>query len=416
MKREIRASHVGGVLNAPTSKSYAQRAVAAALLAEGETLLQNMELCNDTEAALDVARRLGATVVCEGRDYRITGGLNPLSSDLNIGESGLATRLFTPIAALCGQPLTITGHGSILTRPVSMMEQPLRDLGAQVSTREGFLPIHVYGPLQGGEVVVDGSMSSQFITGLLMALPLAGRDSVVRVAELNSKPYVDMTIEVAGSFGVEITHDRYSTFHIQGNQRYLPQIYNVEGDWSGVSCILVAGAVAGNIMVKNLNSCSLQADMGIIVALDRAGANILAGGNTYTVSKSSLRGFEFDATHCPDLFPALVALAANCEGRTVLTGTKRLTNKESDRAKTLADVFGRLGIRVDISTKDVMIVEGGAIRGGEVSSHNDHRIAMAAAVAGLTAETPVVIDGAEAVEKSYPAFWDDLETITTARG
>lgn len=412
MKREIRASSVSGVLNAPTSKSYAQRALAAALLAGGETTLENMELCNDTSAALDVIRRLGASVEHNGREYKIRGGINPVSSELNIGESGLSTRLFTPIASLCDREITITGHGSILTRPITMMEKPLAELGVKIVSNKGFLPVKVHGPIRGGEIEVDGSMSSQFITGLLMALPLAQSDSMLHVDKLNSKPYVDMTLEVAKAFGVEITHERYELFRIPGNQRYNPIVYNVEGDWSGASCMLVAGAVAGSIMVKNLNSCSRQADLAIIMALERAGANILSGnGNTYTVSRSKLRGFEFDATHCPDLFPALVALAASCEGKTTLTGTRRLTNKESDRAHALADIFGVLGIRVDISAENIMVVEGGEIRGGEVSSHNDHRMAMAAAVAGLTATSPVVVDGAEAVDKSYPGFWDDLASI-----
>ena len=414
MKKTVHPSPVRGVLNAPASKSYAQRAIAAALLAEGESLLRNLDLCNDTAAALDAAVRLGAAAErADDRTYRIRGGLNPRSGTLDIGESGLATRLFTPVAALCDRPLTITGHGSILKRPVAMMEGPLKRLGAAVETSDGCLPIRVCGPLQGGETEVDGSLSSQFLTGLLMALPLAPRDSVLRVDRLNSKPYIDMTLDVLGAFGVRVENDRHREFRIPGRQHYRAGTYSVEGDWSGASCLLVAGAVAGNVVVKNLNLFSLQADVAIVSALERAGAGLMAGGgNTYTVTRRELRGFEFDATDCPDLFPALVALAANCAGNTVLRGTRRLTNKESDRAKTLADVFGRLGIRVDISQEDTMVVFGGTIRGGEISSHNDHRIAMAGAVAALNAEGPVTIEGAEAVEKSYPAFWDDFALLT----
>lgn len=412
MKKESYPSPVDGTLDAPASKSYAQRALAAALLTDGVSTLQQMGLCNDTSAALEVVQRLGAVVECDHRTYTVRGGIRPVSSELNIGESGLSTRLFTPIASLCSSPVTITGHGSILTRPITMMENPLRALGVKFTSRNGFLPVEVCGPIRGGDVSVDGSLSSQFLTGLLMALPKAQNDSVIYVGKLNSKPYIDMTIEVMQAFGVEISHRDYEEFFIAGNQTYRPTTYSVEGDWSGASCLLVAGAVAGNIKINHLNPCSLQADLAIIDALERAGARISSEGDSYTLSKGALKGFEFDATHCPDLFPALVALAANCKGKTLLTGTTRLTNKESNRAQTLADVFGKLGVEVDLSETDIMVVKGGKIRGGEVHSYNDHRIAMAAAVAGLTAKSKVVIDGAEAVDKSYPGFWEDLRSIT----
>ncbi len=411
MKETISSSAIRGMLDAPASKSYAQRAVAAALLAEGWSELQNMGLCDDTSAALDVAQKLGAAVEIDGATYRIRGGLRAPAEPLHIGESGLSTRLFSPIAALLDRPVTITGRGSILTRPITMIEQPLRDLGVKVQSHNGLLPVEVWGPLLGGEAEVDGSASSQFLSGLLMALPLAARDSILRVARLNSKPYIEMTLGVARAFGIEIRHDDFQTFFVQGNQSYTPTTYNIEGDWSGASCLLVAGAVAGEITVRNLNPASLQADRVIVDALRSAGAKVVITGNEVTVAKGNLRPFEFDATQCPDLFPALAALAANCPGTTTLKGTSRLANKESDRAKTLAEVLGQLGIAVDLTAPDVMRIAGGPIRGGEVSSHNDHRIAMAAAIAALTAQAPIVIQSPQAVQKSYPTFWKDLSSI-----
>lgn len=411
MEKTIYPASVSGAVKAPASKSFAQRAVAAALLADGISVLRNMDLCNDTEAAVGVARCLGAEVAAECDTYTIKGGLDPLGSVLDIGESGLATRLFTPIAALCGTPMTITGHGSILSRLVEMMERPLRGLGAKVETSSGFLPVTVCGPLKGGEVEVDGSMSSQFISGLLFALPVAEKDSVLRVNKLNSIPYIDMTLAVIRDFGVEIVNNAHSEFRIKGGQKYMPTDYNVEGDWSGASCLLVAGAVAGEVTVRNLNKDSLQADIAILDALRMAGANVAADGNDCTVKRGRLSAFEFDATHCPDLFPALAVLAANCEGVSVIKGTNRLANKESDRTKTVAEVLGRLGIGADISRDDLMIITGGPLSGGEITSHNDHRIAMAGAVAALTASGPVTIAGADAVNKSYPQFWDDLSRI-----
>ena len=411
MKTTIHKGRIAGSITAPASKSYAQRAVAAALLAGGETTLTHLDLCNDTRAALDVARRLGASVSHEGTTYTIRGGLNPVSTKLNIGESGLATRLFTPIASLCHMPITINGEGSILRRPIEMMEEPLQALGVEVISNGGYLPISVKGPMRGGEIHVDGSLSSQFITGLLMTLPLSPNDTVLHVENLKSRPYVDMTIDLAARFGVAIEHNNYEQFYIAGGQHYTPCTYNIEGDWSGASCLLVAGATAGSITIRNLNHISLQADLAIIEALARAGAEIITTNSSVTVHGGPLHAFELDATDCPDLFPALAALAASCEGTSVLTGTQRLTYKESNRAKTIAEVFGRLGIGVDLSEENTMRITGGPVSSAVVDSHNDHRIAMAAAVAALSSDDSVVIEGADAADKSYPNFWNDLDTL-----
>lgn len=411
MKITVHKGSVAGEITAPASKSYAQRAIAAALLAEGETTLTHLDLCNDSRAALDTAQRLGATVSHDGNTYTIRGGLNPTSTKLNIGESGLAARLFTPIASLCNLPITLSGEGSILRRPIEMMEDPLQTLGVEVVSNGGYLPITVNGPMHGGEVHVDGSLSSQFITGLLMALPLVKEDTVLRVDNLKSRPYVDMTIGLAEQFGVSIEHNDYELFYVPGGQHYKPCTYNIEGDWSGASCLLVAGAIAGNVTILNLNHLSQQADLAIIDAIARAGAEIITTDHSVTVNREPLHAFEFDATHCPDLFPALAALASCCKGTTVLTGTRRLTYKESNRAETIAEVFGHMGIEVDLSQENTMLIKGGPICSALVDSHNDHRIAMAAAVAALRSDGSVIIDGADAVDKSYPEFWHDLETL-----
>lgn len=402
---------VSGSVTAPASKSYAQRAIAAALLCDGESVLSNMVHCNDTRAALQVAADLGAKISAEGNTYTVRGGLHPRKRQLNIGESGLATRLFAPITALCTETITLTGKGSILKRPISMMEEPLRRLGATVSSKDGLLPIHIRGAIRGGNVTVDGSLSSQFITGLLMALPLAAQDTTLTVNDLKSQPYIDMTIGLLEDFGIDIKHNDYRQFFIEGGQRYAPTRYRIEGDWSGASCLLVAGATAGGITVENLNPLSLQADTAIIDALTRAGAEITTTADSVTVRRNELHAFEFDATHCPDLFPALAALAANCDGTSVIRGTRRLIHKESNRARTLADVFGGMGVAVDIETENEMRITGGTIHGATVSSHNDHRIAMAAATAALNSDGAITIREAQAVDKSYPEFWDDFRSM-----
>lgn len=414
MNEKIKPSRVKGVITAPSSKSYAQRAIAAGLLAKGTTTLRNMELCSDTRASMSTAEALGAVITQTNEDvYTVRGGLNPVAAKVNIGESGLATRLFTPIASLYHKPLTIEGRGSILKRPVDMMEVPLRNLGVKVKSKKGFLPITVCGPLKGGETDVDGAVSSQFITGLLMASPLALNDTVLRVSVLNSIPYISMTMDLAERFGVSIQHNDYKEFYIEGGQEYEPITYDIEGDWSAASCMLVAGAIAGEVAINNLNPVSLQADVAIINALSKAGAEIITTINSVTVKRQSLHAFEFDATHCPDLFPALVALAANCEGETVITGTKRLMHKESNRTTALKEEFEKMGIEVDIEEENTMRIRGGQVCSAIVSSHNDHRIAMATAVAGLNAPNGVVVKDSAAVDKSYPKFWDDLKKIST---
>lgn len=408
MDKTVTRGRIAGEVTAPASKSYAQRAAAAALLSEGISTLTHLTLCNDTLAALGAIRDLGARVARENHTYTIEGGLDPLTDRIDIGESGLSARLFTPLAALCSRPIAITGGGSILKRPIGMVEGPLRTLGARVRSNGGFLPLTVEGPLQGGEATVDGSQGSQFITGLLMALPLAAGDTTLMVNELTSRPYIDMTLEVLDVFGIRVEHEAYSRFYIAGGQRYEAATYNIEGDWSGASCLLVAGATAGEVTVRNLNPLSRQADAAIVQALERAGAQIISTPEAITVRQGPLRAFEFDATHCPDLFPALAALAANCPGTSVIEGTGRLTHKESNRAETIADIFRAMGITVDLSRENRMLITGGKIGSATVHSHNDHRIAMAAAVAALNSDRDIVIRQAGAVDKSYPCFWDDL--------
>ncbi|MBQ2008941.1 MAG: 3-phosphoshikimate 1-carboxyvinyltransferase [Alistipes sp.] len=414
MDKSVSAGSIRGTIAPPSSKSYAQRAIALALLAEGRSILRNIEFCKDTRSALKCIEALGAKVeYIDDSTIAIEGGLKPQSSTLNVGESGLATRLFTPIASLNPTPITIEGEGTLLYRPMTMMIEPLRQLGVQVRDGGGFLPIEVQGPMHGGDITVDGSVSSQFITGLLLALPLAQEDTTLNVTSPVSIPYIDMTIETARLFGVEIMHNEgdYTQFFIEGRQQYTPADISIEGDWSGAATLLVAGAIAGEVTVKNISTLSKQADTAICHALERAGAGLIIEQDSITVSKRKLRGFEFDATNAPDLFPALAALAAAAEGESVIIGTDRLRHKESDRAETICHEYEKLGIEVDISEKNIMRIRGGEILPATTFSHNDHRIAMSIAISALRCQGEVVIENAECVEKSYPTFFEDLESI-----
>ena len=414
MDKYVSLGSINGIITPPSSKSYAQRAIALALLAEGRTVLRNIEFCKDTRSALKCIETLGAKVeFIDESTIAIEGGLNPKSNTLYVGESGLATRLFTPIASLNRSPITIQGEGTLLYRPMTMMVDPLRQLGVTVRDGGGYLPIEVQGPIHGGEITVDGSISSQFITGLLLALPLAEEDTTLHVTSPVSTPYIDMTIDTARRFGINIMQNEgdYTQFFIEGNQKYTATDLSVEGDWSGASTMLVAGAIAGEVTVKNISTLSKQADTAICRALERAGAGLIIEQDSITVSKRDLRAFEFDATNSPDLFPALAALAAAAEGESVIIGTERLRHKESDRAETIRSEYEKLGIEVDISEENIMKIRGGEINPATVFSHNDHRIAMSLAVSALRCKGEVRIENAECVEKSYPTFFEDLESI-----
>lgn len=415
MDKTVSLGSANGTITPPSSKSYAQRAIALALLAEGRTTLRNIEFCKDTRSAISCIEALGAKVsYLDESTITIDGGLHPVTDTLMVGESGLATRLFTPIASLNSTPICIKGEGTLLHRPMMMMIEPLRRLGVEVRDGGGHLPIEVKGPIHGGNIEVDGSFSSQFITGLLLALPLAKEDTTLHVRSAVSTPYIDMTIDTAKRFGVEIMHHEgdYSEFHIEGGQKYTPADLAIEGDWSGASTMLVAGAISGRVTVKNLSTLSKQADTAICRALERAGAGIIIEGDSITVTKRRLRPFTFDATNSPDLFPALAALAAAAHGQSTIIGTQRLLHKESDRAETIRQEYEKLGIEVDISEENVMKIRGGEIHPATVFSHNDHRIAMSLAVSALRCKGDVTIENAECVEKSYPTFFEDLESIT----
>ena len=420
MKKSLTTSEVGGSIRAPASKSSMQRAVACAALAEGESLLLNPSFSADCLAALSVAEGLGARIERRPDSVLVRGGLDLQAPEaqevrrLSCGESGLCIRMFTPIAALLPGETLLEAEGTLRKRPLGMLEGALDSLGASCVTTAGLPPVRVRGPLRGGSSVIDGRESSQFVTGLLIALAAAEKDSRLEVEGLVSGGYVDLTIDTMRRFGVEASRLANGRFEIRGGQAYRPTRFEVEGDWSGASFLIVAGAIAatrGSLKVEGLSLDSTQPDRAILRAVEAAGAALSFLPAGVSISRGGLEGFEFDATDCPDLFPPLVALAAACRGESLLHGAARLRAKESDRATVLRDEFGRLGVRVELDG-DLMRVGGrGRVSGGLVDSHGDHRIAMAAAVASLIAEGEVLIEGAECVSKSWPGFFEDLEGI-----
>ena len=417
-----------GAQVAPASKSSMQRACAAALLHVGDTIILNPGHSNDDLAALDVIQKLGAQVEInnaineKGATFVesikvISKGVNPVGPEMNCGESGLGIRMFTPIAAISSQSITINGKGSLVKRPMHFFDEIFPSLGVTINSQNGFLPIQIQGPLKApATITVDGSLSSQFLTGLLMAYAASDvKDAVIKVLDLKSKPYIDLTLAVLNAFGWEVQHDNYEEFTFLPHEPLKEKIeYTVEGDWSGAAFLLVAGAIAGPIIVKGLQMDSTQADKAVMQALQNANVSIALhseGIQIGSVEDEVLRAFEFDATDCPDLFPPLVALAAACMGVSEIKGVSRLAHKESDRGLTLQTEFAKLGIQIDLEGDIMKIHGGGEVKGAEVFSQHDHRIAMACGVAALIANAPIKITEAEAINKSYTNFFDHLAQL-----
>ena len=416
----VHPSGISGTLRAPRSKSDMQRACAAALLHQGVTHIVDPGKSNDDLAALDVISKLGAEVTEQENVVVVKSkGVHPFSDEINCGESGLGIRMFTPIASLSSRELTISGTGSLMTRPMHFFDAIFPQLGIAIHSNEGKLPLVIKGPMLPSSIEVDGSLSSQFLTGLLMAYSAAGaRDVTITVKDLKSKPYIDLTLGVLKSFGMKVPIVKdYETFSFSAVEHVQPvgEIrYPVEGDWSGAAFLFVAAAIAGDISIQGMRADSVQADMKLLEAIKDAGAKLRFDNGVYHVGHAELSAFQFDATECPDLFPPLVALAAYCTGNTVIKGALRLTHKESNRALTLQDVFGKMGVQIELDG-DLMVVHGSRhLKGARVHSHHDHRIAMAAAVAALGADGEVLIEEAEAINKSYPDFYEHLKALGTS--
>lgn len=414
----IQPSKIGGTITAAASKSAMQRACAAALIRGGETILHNPGRSADDLAALDIITQLGASI--ENRNDKIiihSNGIHPVSDEINCGESGLSVRMFTPIAALAEKQITINGTGSLIKRPLGFFNEVLPQLDVECKSNNGFLPLLVQGPLKPKNIEVDGSLSSQFLTGLLFAFSDAdASDVTITVNNLSSKPYIDLTLKLMSDFGLKIPlNDGYRDFYFPA--RAITEFdrkridYTVEADWSGGAFLLVAGAIAGKVVVKGLDVFSTQADKAILQALMQAEAQMSISEEAIEVGPGLLKAFHFNATDCPDLFPPLVALASYCSGTTVIEGVHRLEHKESNRALTLQDEFGKMGVEITLQD-DLMLIKGGkGLKGNRVSSRHDHRIAMACAVAALKAENETTIEDAEAVNKSYPEFYNHLQQL-----
>ena len=455
----------------PVSKSFAQRAIIAAALADGTSHLRGYTPCGDNEAAIQVAKNLGAEVERDGNILTIKGisaqlgslGGEDGKSELHVGESGLLTRMMIPVMAqLCPESVTFTGEKTLLGRPLTGAKEIMEAFDATVTSSEVErspapvrVPLTVQGPLKAGRAEISGKHGSQLISGLLMALPFSENNTSLIVREPKSIPYMFITLEVLKKFGIRVGNDMFGgrdflesdgdwslctemVFKVKGGQKYKAADIDLEGDWSAAANFLVAGAVFGKAVIQGLDTTSLQADLSIMDILMDAGASLsqLDGDRgDITVQRAPLKSFDVDASNCPDLFPIISVLAAFCQGTSRLAGVGRLANKESDRAKAIIEMLTQMGVRAWIEG-DEMYIEGytlaqrllnaaenksvtagesgtpGLLKGGHYTSHHDHRMVMALKVAALGAESPITIDDEECVAKSFPQFHTTFATLT----
>lgn len=490
---ERRPLHCDTALNMPASKSFAQRAIIAAALADGESRLEGYSPCGDNEAAIEVAKALGAEVRAEtpgvrsdlsdsstdtatGTTLTIKGAGSSVNmpDKLNVGESGLLTRLMIPIVAALGkgQPIEIDGIGTLPARPLKGASEIMAGFGTVLRplnpAPEVHVPLTVQGPLLPGKTSISGKGGSQLISGLLMALPLLPGDSTLHIHDPKSIPYMFITADVLRRFGIRIGSEMEGgedfmetqdwslctgiTFKIKGGQKYSPAAFDIEGDWSAAANFLVAGALFGDVRLTGLDTTSLQADISIMDILMEAGASLsqiedepqdeesanVKDSNDneaadaqeanapqghrglITAQKAPLRAFDTDLNNCPDLFPIVAILAAFCHGRSNIQGFKRLASKESDRGAAILNMLTQMGVEASAAgdilsitgeSVESRLLNGHLLKGGEYTSSHDHRMAMALTVASWCADSPIQIDDTTCIAKSFPAFLDTYRLI-----
>ncbi len=414
MRVSIAPSEISGVLAAPPSKSMAHRVLICAGLAAGESRIENLSDSDDIRATCRALTLLGAQIgPADGNAVRVrgVGGVCPaVSVPVDCGESGSTLRFLIPVFARSGKPVRFTGHGRLMERPQTVYADLFAACGLKFTHTDE--EISLWGALPAGEYTVRGDVSSQFISGLLFALPLARGDSVLHITPpFESRSYVALTLRALADFGVSAAFTEENTLSIPGNQTYRPCNCTVEGDASQAAFPAVLGAVRGGVTVTGLRPDSMQGDRVILDILARCGARFTRRGDAVTFEKSPLHAIEIDLADCPDLGPVLMALGTFCEGTTVIRNAGRLRMKESDRIEAMQTELGKLGAEI-ASTFDTITIHGAPLHSSHaLQGHNDHRVVMALAVAALAAGIPAAIDGAEAVRKSWPDFWQAIRAL-----
>ena len=414
MRIKINPKILKGQVMVPASKSICHRAIICAGLSKGESVISNVMFSKDIEATCNAMRALGVRIKKSEDKVKVLGRSSLIAEEKNINcnESGSTLRFMIPIAATLGQMITFTGKGKLIERPLDDYYKIFSEKNIAYRNNEGNLPLTIRGKLTPSEYKIRGDVSSQFITGLLFALPLLEGDSkIVLTTELESKGYVDLTIDMLNRFSVKVENRDYKEFFIKGNQKYKAMNYEVEGDFSQVAFWLVAGILGCDISCKGMNISSLQGDKAILDIIMAMRGEIEISNSSIKALPKETKAIVIDAKDVPDLVPVLAVLAALTKGRTEIINASRLRFKESDRLKAISEELSKIGADIK-ETEDGLIINGvERIKGGEVYRWNDHRIDMALDVGSVRCKEPLTIDGAECVSKSYPDFWDHFEKL-----
>lgn len=421
MRYEIKKGSLRGIVKVPPSKSYTHRAIICASLANGQSKIINYLESNDTNETILTLKKFGIKIEKENNKLNIWGN-EDLDENKNkeiiidtIKESGSTLRFIIPLACISKikKPITFVIKGRLKERPVEPLTNALSELGAKykISRTHDSASITIYEGIVGGKTEIPGNISSQFITGLLFACPRAKNDTEINLTtELESKSYVEITLDVLNNFGINIQTEDMQKFKINGNQHYKNIEFEVEGDYSSAAFLLVGGAINGDIIVKNLNINSRQGDKEILNILARMNAKIEINEKGVNVKKSNLKGIEIDAKNIPDLVPICAVLGCFAEGETRIFNAGRLRFKESNRLEAITKELRKMNANIE-ETNDGLIIRKSYLKGAIIDPHNDHRIAMSCAIAGLCAEGKTVIENAECVNKSYPRFFEDIENL-----
>jgi 3-phosphoshikimate 1-carboxyvinyltransferase len=410
---------LAGVLKAPPSKAYTHRSLIATALSEGCSTIFNPLSSDDTEATLGAVQAYGAHVERAEDVWKVTGRSEPVAPGniVDCRESGATIRFMTPVSALARGISILTGRSQLLRRPIGPLLHSMRGLGITCYTARGggYPPVIVFGGrIHGGRTSLRGDVSSQFVSGLLFAAPGAQNDVVIRLTtNLESRQYVDMTLNVLNLHGIEVeTSFDLREYHVKKRQEYKPTNHVIPGDYSSAAFILAGAAITGSrITIENLAREPFQGDQAILQILSSMGANINVSEDSITVDGGQLSGLEIEVDQIPDLVPVITVLGCYAKGRTIIRKAGRLRIKESNRLSTLESELGKMNASIHV-TDDTLIVDGSSmVKGAVIDPHGDHRIAMACSIAALGAEGSTTITDAECVNKSYPRFYEDLEMI-----
>lgn len=416
---EINPKRLSGDISVPPSKSVSHRAIIAAALSKGKSRIENVIMSKDIEATCKGLESLGSSIQIEtAEEGRVTltiegsGMPNVKNGVIDCIESGSTLRFLIPLAALTGEEVTFEGRGKLVERPLDIYYDIFKSQGLEYENANGMLPLTLKGTLKAGHFKIRGDVSSQFITGLMFALPLVEGDSTIEIeGKLESVGYIDLTLDVLRKFGIKVENSGYSSFYIKGGQTYTPSDYRVEGDFSQAAFWLVAGTIGSEVNCIDVDKDSLQGDKEIVEIIKAMGGNISISGASMRAIGSSTRGISIDASQIPDIVPIISVMASLSKGTTIISNAARLRIKESDRIKSTVSELAKLGATIR-ELEDGIEIEGkDELEGGVVESWNDHRIAMAMAIASIRCKNPVVIKGAESVKKSYPGFWNDFRKL-----